>query len=202
MQLKLYKVTDTRTDNISDYVLDLSQLSWRHERDFRFVLPHPEITIPSSLEVDLDDEIDFEIDGHIRLKTYISDIRENTKNRTKTLYLNDLLKKLENYYINDLQSSDWNGYTPTIYEYRYVEGGATYWQEQYIQAVFLLKVMIHKALGIDINNVQFSVITNSSPYTHSAGTVPYELLHFQWRQLRTIKQNNSSDASFNSASFL
>ena len=200
MQLKLYKVTDTRTDDISDYVLALSQLSWRHERDFRFVLPHPEITVPSLLEIDFDDEIDFEIDGHIRLKTYVSDIRENTKKRTKTLYLNDLLKKLENYYIADLSDNDWSGYTPSLIEYKYVDGS---YNEQYIQVAFLLKVMIHKALGIDISNVEFVGLDYVlSPYTHSTGTVPFQYLDFQWRQLRATKKSNSSDESYKSASFL
>ena len=201
MVLKLYKAGASRTE-ISDSVISLSGLEWRRKRDYSIILSHPTIEVLDTLSLALDDEIEFEINGSLRLRTYVAEIKHDQEKKLYRIQLYDLIKQLERYYISELTSSDWSGYSPSILEYKYVSGGGTYWDQQYIQAIFLIKVMLHKAIGVDIDDVLSTIDASTSPYDYWSGSIDFKYLHFNWRQLLKIKKDNSTDSIYKGATFL
>ena len=182
--------------DISDYILSISGLEWRRKRDYTIVIPHPKITCSDSLEIEIDDYIYFEFDGIIRLKTFIKEIRNNYEKKINILSLNDMIKKLENYYIGNFSETDWDGYTCSDSEYM---NDPDYNYKYYIQVLFFIKVAFHKALGIDINNVISLEIENMDSgykYKNNNGDiVALEIkdLYFYFPQLLSINKSSDRD---------
>jgi hypothetical protein len=197
------------TTDISDDVLNIRGLEvCKHERDRSVSLPRPTLEISDTVTIEKDDIIKFRIDGAWKLVTYVDNIKPNKSKRSNTIYLFDVIKKLENYYIADLAASMWAGYATSTIEYKMLGNGSGYYDEHYISVCFLLRVMMYNCTDIIMPNVTTNYINLiSSPFQHelsggSTSYVLYQYLLFQWEQLKTVKKSDSTDASYKSATFL
>ena len=205
MDIKIYRKPEGSSNliDISDYILSISGLEWRRKRDYTIVIPHPRITVPDSLDIEIDDHVYFEFDGVIRLKTFVNKIKENTEKRTYKISLNDLIKKLENYPIGTLSADDWAGYQPLSFEYLYLPDIAIW----YIQIIFFIKVLFNKICNISISNIISNEIEDiDSGYKYKEdGTVEslnIKDLYFYFPQMRCIGFKSNTIFYYNKTSSL
>ncbi len=225
MLFKMYKsstLQGTRTD-ISDYVTAISNLTWKRKIDYGYVLPHPTITIKPNLTVEKGDYIHIEIDDDIKLCTYIDKIEEPTGGKSKVLKCWDLLKKLEDTYIKDLDlrsiwwSSDswWSALSAAEKEelFQYTGDQHLDYYKQYITVGFLIQVMMKRACGFDFKSAQTNdIIGQDSEFTKminmggSSGDpredIKYNQIVFQLFQLDAIGSENYEDDASEGATLL
>jgi hypothetical protein len=214
----LYKVVSGSYTEISDYVLNISNMRWRRDRGYYPTVAHPTITFDDNLSLSEGDELELWIDGDLEIVLYIDKINEQPAKHTFTAECYDLVYKLSGYYINQISASDfnttsyWTGLTgpEQLERYKYIPGGSTYYDEQYIQALFLARVMIHKACGLDLEDItDSSVIDRVTSYLRiktSSGATPSlvtrRYLLFQWHQMLYIGAQKSTTPYYECATFL
>lgn len=198
MVLKAYKSSTlhSRLEDISDYVTAISGLEWKHDRDYRVTIPHPTLKVIDTIDIAVDDYIYFEFDNVIRLICYVDEINHDIENCVYSLSLYDLVQKLDDYFVCNLDDADfndtsyWLGLSSSeqlkLYQYSY----STYPDDdRYIQILFLIQVLFHKALNYDLENIDLSLLNTESIYTkrNSAGIesfVDLDNIYMQWKMLR------------------
>lgn len=216
MDIKIYRSTTlqgTRTD-ISDDIRDIQGLSWKRDIDHRYVIPHPTLIIDTKRNLAVDDYIHFEIDSEIRLCTYISKIEKITGKHANKVECWDVLKKLGDTHIGLVSStwfsSDtwWINHPAQVDIYKHVGSGSGYLDEHYIQALFLVQIMLKKCVGFDLSDYQInqtaSVSSKYKGYHPGTGaiTLQNKEILFQWYQLRSVGKSASTETLSKSATCL
>lgn len=172
-------------DDISDEVKHIQGLEWRRDYDYSMVIPHPTFMV-------------YGIEGTVGDFVYVTDVNRYFKLKISNIYYDydeclwvweclDVLHELRSHRISEFGGAYWSGYTPSSLEYKYVSG-ASNWQTQYVQLLFLIKVMLHHATGVDISDViSTSVDLLYSPYKDILGSyIAYDHLAFCNWQLKSV----------------
>jgi len=218
MTASLYKVVSGVYTELSDYVLNISGFTFRRDRSFYPTIPHPTITFDDTVSLSEGDELEIWIDSSLEMVLYVNKIAPNPDKFTFDAECYDLIKKLDKFYISNILPSDfdttsyWTGLSSQEQQelYKYVSGGSSYYDEQYIQALFLARVMIHNACNIDLEDITDSYVkdytTNWLKYKSTSGATPALLARkyilFQWKQLKAIGLSKSADPFYDGATFL
>ena len=208
MELRVYRKTSLSLTDISDDILSMTGLETRRDWNYRGVVSRLNITVPKDLSIDVGDKIYIKIDGEYKLIYYVEKIKTDYQNNTKSIEAPEIIYKLKDFYIGDIEESDWSGwYSPNNTEYKNVHAGnSTYWNEQYIQIKFLISVIIHKTglmqeIYSNANNGYFYRITdcNSGNTTHNIGL---HNLGFCLPQMKMIGKQKKDDANIKGSTLL
>ncbi len=218
MLFKAYKSTTlqgTRGD-ISSSVIDISNLGWKRDLDYGYVLPHPTITTTPDLSVSKGDYIHIEIDSEIRFCTYVDEIEEPPDGQSKILKCWDIIKKLEDTYIMELSTDSWwssdswwtalsTAQQEELYQYSPLGGDQS--TKRYISALFLIQVMMKHCCGFDLSSAQTAQMntenSNFQRFVNPGYTaVTYERLLFQFKQVKAVGGSSFVDEIWERATCL
>ncbi len=220
MLVKAYKSTTLQgaQTNIDTYVVKIANFGWKRNLDYGYVLPHPTITVKPDLSVSKGDYIHIEIDDEIRLCTYIDKIEEPPDGQSKIIYCWDILNKLKDTYVADLQSdaswwsadSWWSGLSSADKEklFQYTSGVYTQSEYQYIGALFFIQMAMYKCCGLAMSAAQTSQIkdldSNFDRYldpSHRENVINGNMA-FQLFQVRYIGASDFTDENYERATLL
>lgn len=188
--------------DISDDVLAISGYKRSYSRLRKHIIMHPTIKVNIGTTINKGDYLYVKSDGYYRAMLFVSEKKINRNNIVLECW--NVLKKLDEVYLADFDTSFWSGYTPDFYE-EYRNGGTA--QTHWITCAFLLRVMLHYVTGVPISSISDSFYDVYSHYNgkDSSGNDQYlkfKHIGFGWDQLKSIKKNNSTDDKYKTATLL
>lgn len=167
---RLYKTSITSGNDISSYVYDLGQFSYRINDDFTFELPELQFSttqyIPEGTKLFLCDAADvYNKQISFYVQKYVYDVKSQMLNYTCP----HILQLLADIKCRDIPApavgdsfGDWSNIVPDFDQYNnqtnYALQGQLVWARSYYQAIFLIKMLIHRVAGTSIASIDASAL--------------------------------------------
>lgn len=185
-----------REFSLDNYCLAVSGIELRRNIISSITLPHPtiilDINILDSITFNLDEYINIEIDGVIRFRTYIFELHYNTDAKTVVIKCNDLLQKLSDKFISDMEITIFSSYNHNgIYEYKYIPGDH-YANKRYVGIKFLIKVLIDQCGNVNYDNINVALTGNSIYYKSFPPYSGYQDYDRLGMQLETLQESGKT----------
>lgn len=165
---RLYKDSVTTLNDISGKVFEISPIAYRINDDWSFELP--ELNFKSTAELAEDDLlfVTDDADEDVLIRFYVKKITYDYTTKLYSYKCLHVFMKLDNYkayevpILGDGLVPDWSDITPgyVLYnnDYSDMTGPGRPWRRQYFQALYLLKVLMHKVSGVGINSVDSTAV--------------------------------------------
>ena len=191
--------------DISDEVVNISNLKIEFTRARRHVITHPTIVIKNLNHDDwVGSYLFVKIDQEIRFVLFVRSLSYNNEAFTTSLDCWDILYKLKDVYLADFDVTFWSGYSPNATsEYRNSGSTQTHW----ITVAFLFRVMLHFVSGLDFSEISdlfYDVYTYFRGYFSGGSSTLLKIKHlgFGWDQLRNIGKTESDEPYYKTLTLL
>jgi hypothetical protein len=189
MKLKAYKTSISAPNEISSEIIGITSMTYGVNLDWTMELPEVDITMVagtfgSGMAVDDKIIICDADDTTKQIMFYIEDITYDYAAKTYTLRCPHILAKLADYKVEEISfpgygtpMGDWSDVTPSSYaiynqQLGNISGpqGEYVWVRCYVQAIFLLKMLIHRVTGYSVADIDDSKVDGIASFYDDAGT--------------------------------